>query len=169
MRVTHPSLGRGIEQVEQRRKVVARAECVDGTPYRLAQHLDLDSHLQQPLGLAGQRVVRLLEHRRCARHLLEREPVAVGIRVVELPAADELLHLVAQCTIGVRARQGASFVCVNGELRKHAHKRMRDVLPRRVRRRLHKLHDGVHRHALCGVEHELLALPRVASHLEEPG
>ena len=108
-----------------------------------------------------------MEYRGGFRHFFEREAVAVWVWIVELPSADELLNLIAQRAVGVGARHDAPFVRVHGEFREHAHERVRDVLPRRARGRLHEFDDGIDRHSLRRVDDELFPLPRVAAHFEQ--
>ncbi len=45
---------------------------------------------------------------------------------------------------------------------------MRDGLAGRGSRRLHHVHDRIHRHAVGGIEHELLSLREIATHVNEP-
>ena len=112
-------------------------------------------------------MVNVHEERRTLGHVVERDPVAVGVRILELPPRHELLDLFPQCAVGLHSAVRCTAVGMGRHLRQHAHHRRRHRLPRRLRRRLHELHHRVHGHALRRVVDELTALPHVAAHGEQ--
>ena len=88
--------------------------------------------------------------------------------VVQLPARQQLAHLLAQRSVGQGPHRLVSELGMLGQLGEHSHQPVRNRLTAGIGRRLDDFDDRLDGHTIRGVQDELAPLCRIATHLDEP-
>src|SRR6476619_6405994 len=99
--------------------------------------------------------------------MMENLAVRTWIWILDLPARQKALDLLAKCAVSQRPHLFLSEFGVYGQLRQHPDHAVRDRLALGIGGSLEDVQNRVHGHAICGIEHERTTLSCVAAHLDQ--